>query len=236
MVIDDLPTGSLWVFTANCIISFFFQFIGFLLTYLLHTSHAGKYGSRAGLGITLIQFGFYSRTAFSSESGDQAEVEKPKDVTTPPSADELLPAVSSKDWLAFLFMTLGMFKFFLFSTLLSSSCSSFQDGSSSFHQSLGIGESNDGKGPFVRLQHPPQHKIWSGKSQFVAGLKVYLASLLQRRNIERAGRPLKHARRAWLGDLELRDFDHQYTDMRIVRFVFRHCVYASLMDTVHRFG
>jgi hypothetical protein len=115
MVIDDLPTGSLWVFTANCIISFFFQFIGFLLTYLLHTSHAGKYGSRAGLGITLIQFGFYSRTAFSSESGDQAEVEKPKDVTTPPSADELLPAVSSKDWLAFLFMTLGMFKFFLFS-------------------------------------------------------------------------------------------------------------------------
>lgn len=31
--------------------------LGFLLTYLLHTSHASKNGSRAGLGITLIQLG-----------------------------------------------------------------------------------------------------------------------------------------------------------------------------------
>lgn len=33
-----------------------------MLTYLLHTTHAAKYGSRAGLGITLIQYGFVSRT------------------------------------------------------------------------------------------------------------------------------------------------------------------------------
>jgi hypothetical protein len=111
MIIDDLPTGSIWAFAANFIISFFFQFVGFLLTYLLHTSHAGKYGSRAGLGITLIQFGFYSRTAnVLTASGDQAEIEKPKDVTTPPAPAEVddLPAMSSKDWLAFLFMTLGI--------------------------------------------------------------------------------------------------------------------------------
>jgi Protein of unknown function (DUF2370) len=113
MIIDDMPTGSLWVFTAYCMISFFFQFVGFLLTYLLHTSHAGKYGSRAGLGITLIQFGFYSRSAtFSpdpSPDGAQLEVEKPKNASTPAVGDdELLPTVSSKDWLAFLFMTLGM--------------------------------------------------------------------------------------------------------------------------------
>lgn len=38
-----------------------FQFIGFLLTYVLHTTHAAKYGSRAGLGITLIQYGMYLR-------------------------------------------------------------------------------------------------------------------------------------------------------------------------------
>jgi hypothetical protein len=35
-----------------------FQFIGFLLTYLLHTTHAARLGSRAGLGVTLIQYGF----------------------------------------------------------------------------------------------------------------------------------------------------------------------------------
>ncbi|KAJ2965417.1 hypothetical protein NUW54_g14125 [Trametes sanguinea] len=29
----------------------------FVLTYLLHTTHAAKYGSRAGLGLTLIQYG-----------------------------------------------------------------------------------------------------------------------------------------------------------------------------------
>jgi len=43
-------------------ISMSFQLIGFLLTYLLHTSHAAKNGSRAGLGITLIQFGFTMRS------------------------------------------------------------------------------------------------------------------------------------------------------------------------------
>jgi hypothetical protein len=114
MIIDDMPTGSLWVFAANCVISFFFQFVGFLLTYLLHTSHAGKYGSRAGLGITLIQFGFYSRSAtFSPEpgtDGDQVGADKPMNGTTPSTGeDDLLPAVSSSDWLAFLFMTLGLF-------------------------------------------------------------------------------------------------------------------------------
>ena len=36
-------------------------FIGFLLTYLLHTTHAARHGSRAGLGITFIQYGFYLR-------------------------------------------------------------------------------------------------------------------------------------------------------------------------------
>ncbi len=36
-----------------------FQIVGFLLTYLLHTTHAAKNGSRAGLGVTLIQYGFY---------------------------------------------------------------------------------------------------------------------------------------------------------------------------------
>jgi len=43
------------------IVSVSFQFVGFLLTYILHTTHAAKYGSRVGLGITLIQFGLNLR-------------------------------------------------------------------------------------------------------------------------------------------------------------------------------
>lgn len=48
-----------------------FQLVGFLLTYLLHTSHAAKNGSKAGLGITLVQWGFGMR-ASRSPSGSPA--------------------------------------------------------------------------------------------------------------------------------------------------------------------
>lgn len=110
MVIDDLPTGSFWIFAMNLFISCFFQFVGFLFTYLLHTSHAAKFGSRAGLGITLIQFGFYSRSIeFISPSEDNlAEVTSASEEATAAVADEPgMPVITSRDWLAFLFMTLG---------------------------------------------------------------------------------------------------------------------------------
>ncbi|RDB25568.1 Metal homeostatis protein BSD2 [Hypsizygus marmoreus] len=115
IIVDDLPTGSFLVFAMNLFISFFFQFIGFLFTYLMHTSHAAKYGSRAGLGLTLIQFGFYSRSLTFIVPGDdnQVEVTSASEPPVPPvqpvEDDSMLPAVSSKDWLAFLFMTLGWF-------------------------------------------------------------------------------------------------------------------------------
>lgn len=50
-------------------ISISFQLVGFLLTYLLHTTHAAKNGSRAGLGITLVQYGFYMRSSASTRDG-----------------------------------------------------------------------------------------------------------------------------------------------------------------------
>lgn len=62
MVVDALPTGSLFSFLWNMLVSISFQFVGFLLTYLLHTTHAAKLGSRAGLGVTLIQYGFAMRS------------------------------------------------------------------------------------------------------------------------------------------------------------------------------
>ncbi|KAL8646380.1 MAG: hypothetical protein Q9210_006174 [Variospora velana] len=61
--VDGLPVGSLFSFVWNGMISMSFQLVGFLLTYLLHTTHAAKNGSRAGLGITFIQYGFYMRSS-----------------------------------------------------------------------------------------------------------------------------------------------------------------------------
>lgn len=54
-------------------ISMSFQIVGFLLTYLLHTTHAAKNGSRAGLGITLVQFGFYMRSSATRDANPLPE-------------------------------------------------------------------------------------------------------------------------------------------------------------------
>ncbi|KAH8929152.1 hypothetical protein BT69DRAFT_1346122 [Atractiella rhizophila] len=60
-LVEGLPVGNVFGFAWNLLVSMSFQFVGFLLTYLLHTTHAAKNGSRAGLGVTLIQYGFYIR-------------------------------------------------------------------------------------------------------------------------------------------------------------------------------
>jgi hypothetical protein len=62
LLIDGLPVGNFFGFGWNLLVSMSFQFVGFLLTYVLHTTHSSKYGSRAGLGVTLIQYGLYLRT------------------------------------------------------------------------------------------------------------------------------------------------------------------------------
>ena len=66
--VDGLPVGSLFSFVWNAMISMSFTLVGFLLTYLLHTTHAAKNGSKAGLGITLVQYGFYMRSGRSTVS------------------------------------------------------------------------------------------------------------------------------------------------------------------------
>ncbi|TFK43410.1 hypothetical protein BDQ12DRAFT_674930 [Crucibulum laeve] len=73
MIIDSLPTGSLFTFVWNLAVSVSFQFIGFLLTYLMHTSHAARLGSRAGLGITLINYGFALRSRLDATDGSNPE-------------------------------------------------------------------------------------------------------------------------------------------------------------------
>lgn len=62
LIVEGLAVGNFFGFAWNLLVSMTFQFVGFLLTYLLHTTHAARCGSRAGLGVTLIQYGFYLRT------------------------------------------------------------------------------------------------------------------------------------------------------------------------------
>ena len=128
MIVDELPTGSWILFFANIFISYFFQFIGFLFTYLLHTTHAAKYGSRVGLGLTLIQFGFQSRrreelvevgtmsSSWNETMGMMPGVEGTDSngltpVTYPNGTTVEIPLeaidISSRDWVSFLLMTLG---------------------------------------------------------------------------------------------------------------------------------
>ena len=120
MIIDDLPSGSIFTFVANLFTSFFFQFVGFLLTYLLPTTHAAKFGSRAGLGLTLIQYGFYSRPGedgfgmpAENSSGVQIVSERSFFPAASASAEHPLSdntslTITSREWLSFLLMTLGV--------------------------------------------------------------------------------------------------------------------------------
>ena len=68
MIVDDLPTGSILIFAFNLFTSFFFQFLGFVITYFLSTTHAARYGARAGLGLTFIQYGAYWRASQNLEA------------------------------------------------------------------------------------------------------------------------------------------------------------------------
>lgn len=56
LIEDGMLLGSIFGFVWNMFVSGSFQFVGFIMTFLLHTTHAAKLGSRAGLGITLAQY------------------------------------------------------------------------------------------------------------------------------------------------------------------------------------
>lgn len=73
--IEGLPVGNIANLIWNVLVSSSFQFIGFLVTYILHTSHAARQGSRLGLGITFLGY------AYSMIPNDvQSKVGKDKDV------------------------------------------------------------------------------------------------------------------------------------------------------------
>lgn len=114
-----------------------FQLVGFLLTYLLHTTHAAKNGSKAGLGITLIQYGFTLKGAGGAfggggPAGDGSFIPPPNDpnshdfdpnapvqpgdggASIVPGFDAGVPqsglgAMQTSDWFAYGLMIVGWF-------------------------------------------------------------------------------------------------------------------------------
>jgi len=131
--VDGLPVGSVFSFVWNGMISMSFQIVGFLLTYLLHTTHAAKNGSRAGLGITLVQYGFSMKSAAALSRGSDASGAPPDagavfaGTPTDPNAHDFDPAteaadggfdqgvggglggISGADWFAYILMIVGWF-------------------------------------------------------------------------------------------------------------------------------
>lgn len=111
-----MPVGSVFSFIWNGMISTSFQLVGFLLTYLLHSTHAAKNGSRAGLGITLIQYGFYMK----GSPDDPPKMTGPDEYAAPPDpgshdfqasdvTDGPGGGISGSDWMAYILMVVGWF-------------------------------------------------------------------------------------------------------------------------------
>ncbi|CAG8552699.1 4534_t:CDS:2, partial [Racocetra persica] len=116
VLVEGLPVGNFFSFIWNMLVSMSFQFVGFLLTYLLHTNHAAKVqnefidnksamdladnGSRAGLGITLVQYGFYLRGRSFQDDGMYYSYDE---------ADLSDKELARRAWLSYILMFLGWF-------------------------------------------------------------------------------------------------------------------------------
>jgi hypothetical protein len=123
-----MPVGSVFSFVWNGMISMSFQLVGFLLTYLLHSTHAAKNGSRAGLGITLIQYGFYMKGTSNGGGGGgmgnggghpgdgyanppdpNSHDFDPNTVSMTSDSSGSITDITSSEWLAYILMIVGWF-------------------------------------------------------------------------------------------------------------------------------
>jgi len=126
--VEGLPVGSVFSFIWNAMISMSFQIVGFLLTYLLHTTHAAKNGSRAGLGITLVQYGFYMKGTSNNQVPTNGAGEPSYGSPPDPNSHDFNPDqvagsaaggdggssggfsnIASNEWLAYILMIVGWF-------------------------------------------------------------------------------------------------------------------------------
>lgn len=83
--IDGIPVGNIFNFFWSVMVSVLFQFLGFVITYLLHTSHAAKNGSQVGLGLTIINLGISSLPI----NIDRSEINSKNDMKLPLDPNEI---------------------------------------------------------------------------------------------------------------------------------------------------
>ncbi|KAF3800159.1 Protein-L-isoaspartate O-methyltransferase [Colletotrichum gloeosporioides] len=117
--IDGMPVGSLFSFVWNGMISMSFQIVGFILTYLLHSTHAAKNGSRAGLGITLIQYGFYMKGTTEGDHPPKMNGQDGYAAPPDPNSHNFDPNavtgeggggvadITGQEWIAYILMVVG---------------------------------------------------------------------------------------------------------------------------------
>lgn len=103
ILIEGLPVGNMFIFVVNAVVSMSFDFIGFLLTTLLASSHAAKSGSKFGLGITLLRYGLFIKTRDVTEELDQARYFDPN---SPETMEHLK---KQNEWMSYLLMVVGFF-------------------------------------------------------------------------------------------------------------------------------
>ncbi|KAG0227926.1 hypothetical protein BGW42_002525 [Actinomortierella wolfii] len=103
VLVEGLPVGNIYGFIWNFIVSMSFQFVGFFLTYLLHTSHSTKNGSKAGLGVTFITMGLQMMT------GEGLSEDEDSDTGYMTRAGQTLRVMAEYIWLSYILIILGSF-------------------------------------------------------------------------------------------------------------------------------
>ncbi|GJJ72551.1 hypothetical protein EMPS_04909 [Entomortierella parvispora] len=105
ILVDGLPVGGFYGFAWNMIISMSFQFVGFFLTYLLHTSHATRSGSKMGLGITFISMG--TQMMSGKAPGSDVSPEEDSDTGYMGNTGESVKSVQEYIWLSYVMLFMG---------------------------------------------------------------------------------------------------------------------------------
>ncbi|KNE62153.1 hypothetical protein AMAG_07398 [Allomyces macrogynus ATCC 38327] len=112
LLVEGLPVGSPMTFFLAMFISMSFQFAGFLMAYLLATSHAGRMGAKVGFGVTLLQYGILLRTRVmdiedsGNPLGDADFASSLPPDTTPDEAEGILIRT---EWVSYLLLVCGWY-------------------------------------------------------------------------------------------------------------------------------
>lgn len=85
MMQDGMMVGTIFAFCWNLFVSASFQFIGFILTFLLHSTHAAKFGSRVGLGASFVQYGLDMRLTLDASLSRASQDDEDNEIVSMPS-------------------------------------------------------------------------------------------------------------------------------------------------------